>query len=70
MSWLKPLNEIRVRRTWCRPDGTRMPNTSREVEINGMRFESMGEACAALQCSYSVIYRLIGEAWRYDKRHR
>ena len=47
-----------------------MPDTSKEVEIRGVRYSSMTEACRALGCSHSVIYRLIGEPWRYDKKPR
>jgi hypothetical protein len=41
-----------------------MPSTAREVEVNGVRYESMAAAAKALGCSYSKVYRLIGEGWR------
>lgn len=63
MSWLSPL-QAPMKKPRLRKDGTPMPNTSKPVTINGYRYKSMTEACKALHCSHSKIYRLIGEGWR------
>lgn len=54
MTWTRPLHGIEVQRRILRKrDAAVMPDTSREVEIDGVRYRSMGEACRALKCSYS-----------------
>lgn len=59
----------REKRVVRRPsDGAVMPDTSKPVTIDGVEYESMAAATKALACSYSKVYRLIGERWRYEKR--
>lgn len=71
MNWLSPLGfEPQPRRVTIRArDGAVMPDTSKPVEINGVRYYSMAQASRMLGWSYSKIYKAIGEAWRYAKRH-
>jgi hypothetical protein len=70
VSWLKPLDFVPppapvIRKT----DGVRMPTTKRAVTINGVHYRSMMEARNKLGLrSYSQVYRLIGEQWRYGCR--
>lgn len=62
VTWLTPilnLPEQKPRR--------RTPDTSKEVVVGGVRYRSMTEACNAMQCSFSKLYRMLGEGWRYAK---
>ena len=70
MNWLTPLMlQPQPRRVVLRKkDGAVMPDTSRQVEVMGVRYPSMAEACRVLGWSTSKVYRAIGENWRYAKR--
>jgi len=64
--WLAPLNFVPPpkppERKRGHGKGGLMPK--RQVVIKGKTYRSMTEAARALRCSYSKIYRLIGESWR------
>ena len=70
MNWLAPLGFTPPqKRAYVRArDGAIMPDTSKPVEINGVRYYSMAQACRMLGWSYRKVYRVIGESWRYEKR--
>ena len=66
MNWLKPLDfSPVVEPTPKRSRVDRKRTWKREVVIDGKKYKSMTEAANALKCSHSLIYRLIGEKWRY-----
>lgn len=52
-----------------RTDGAIIPlppgGGEREITINGVRYDSMAQACRELKCSYRDIYRALGEMYRY-----
>ena len=71
MNWLEPLRHSYVKpaRAVRRTDGALMPEQPRprQVQINGVLYNTMAEACRALRWSYSRVYKAIGEGWRYAK---
>lgn len=64
MNWLAPIEGVQSKRIILRKDGARMPDTSREVIVDGARFRSMSEACRSFGRSASWVYARIGEGWR------
>lgn len=64
MNWLAPLlcgPTLRAREPGVRADGVRMPDTSRPVVVDGVRYPSVSAAARALGCSMTRVYYLIGE---------
>ena len=64
MSWLQPI-QIQIKKR--SPSKGVLPGPAKSVVIEGTRYPSMTAARKALNCSYSKIYRMIGENWRWIK---
>lgn len=65
MNWLAPINVAPS--TVAEQRKSIIRANARQVEVMGVRYDSIADACRALGWSCSKVYRMIGENFRNAK---